>query len=87
MEAFPRRVALLPEVLRRAGYRTALVGKNHLIPDRRAHPAGAPAVGHGFDHFYGFYGGMTGYWTRANWQVTRGGARGRRARSRDRRAR
>ena len=86
MEPFPRHVTLLPELLRREGYRTALVGKNHIIPDRRAHPAGVPGVGHGFDHFYGFYGGMTGYWTRSNWQVPHGGARNRRAQWRDRRA-
>ena len=94
MDAFPSSVKLLPELLKAAGYRTALVGKNHIIPDRKAHPtgdtgsanpshwvqdmpqcsnfprtAGEPAVGHGLDHFYGFYGGMTGYWTRPSWQV------------------
>ena len=49
----PAGVPLLPEILHAAGYRTALVGKNHLIPDRQAHPRGHPSVGHGWDHFYG----------------------------------
>ena len=60
---------LLPELLKSVGYKTALVGKLHLIPDREAHPTGHPKVGHGLDHFYGFVGGMTGYWERsASWQ-------------------
>ena len=69
MEPPPREVMLLPELLGSVGYRTALVGKLHLIPDRKAHPAGHPKVGHGLDHFYGFVGGMTGYWERSpSWQ-------------------
>ncbi len=59
---------LLPEALRAAGYRTALVGKNHMVADRRAHPTGHPRVGHGLDHFCGFYGGACGYWARSGWQ-------------------
>lgn len=67
----PSELLLLPEALRAAGYRTALIGKNHMAPDRRAHPTGHPRVGHGLDHFCGFYGGACGYWAdgrRGSWQ-------------------
>ena len=43
----PAAVVLLPEALRTVGYFTALVGKNHMAPDRRAHPSGHPKVKHG----------------------------------------
>lgn len=62
MTAPPAGVVLLPEALKAAGYYTALCGKHHLIPDRSAHPTGHPEVGHGFDFFFGFYGGASGYW-------------------------
>lgn len=41
-----------PEVLRRAGYRTALIGKWHLGDQPQFHP-----TRFGFDHFYGFLAG------------------------------
>ena len=71
MQPPPADVVLLPEALRRGGgYRTALIGKNHMVPYRRAHPDGHPRVGHGLDHFCGFYGGASGYWPsgRKGWQ-------------------
>lgn len=44
---------LLPEMLKRAGYHTAIIGKWHLglDPDSRPHERG-------FDHFHGFLGDM-----------------------------
>ncbi len=44
---------LLPQVLERAGYHTAVVGKWHLGLDEAAHP-----LSRGFDHFHGFLGDM-----------------------------
>lgn len=51
----------LPEVLRDAGYRTACVGKWHL---GRLDPAYHPHR-HGFEHFYGFQGGLVDYYRHA----------------------
>jgi arylsulfatase A-like enzyme len=52
----------LPQVLKRSGYRTALVGKWHL----GGSVAGANRVGgpraHGFDYFFGFMGSHVDYW-------------------------
>ncbi len=48
----------LPEVLRGAGYRTALIGKWHLGYDVKFHP-----MNHGFDEFRGFVGGNVDYHT------------------------
>lgn len=52
----PQAAAILPDLLRRQGYHTGLVGKWHLghhtpdmLPERR------------FDHFFGFYQGMIDY--------------------------
>lgn len=48
----------LPSLLKRAGYRTALVGKWHL--------GGLPKFGplaSGYDHFYGFRGGAVDYYS------------------------
>lgn len=55
--------ALLPEVLRDLGYRTALVGKFHgsVRSCRTTHRSGGP-FGCGFDQQYGFVGGMSDYW-------------------------
>jgi len=50
----PQETTTWPEVLQRAGYRTALLGKWHLGSRPEFHP-----TRHGFDHFYGFLGGGT----------------------------
>jgi arylsulfatase A-like enzyme len=47
----------LPSLLKRAGYRTALVGKWHVGFD----PAAGP-LDHGYDHFFGFLGGAANYY-------------------------
>ena len=49
----------LPSLLKRAGYRTALVGKWHVGFD----PAAGPND-HGYDHFFGFLSGGTNYYHR-----------------------
>ena len=70
--------ALLPEVLRDLGYRTALVGKFHanVRSCRTTHRSGGP-FGCGFDQQYGFVGGMSDYWMHhASW--SRDGALGKR---------
>ena len=48
----------LPGLLRRAGYRTSLIGKWHLGYDVAFHP-----LNHGFDEFRGFVGGAVDYHT------------------------
>lgn len=55
LRGFPKRETL-PESLRRAGYRTALVGKWHLP----GHP-----MDHGFDRFFGFLGGFADHFAGA----------------------
>lgn len=55
--SFPKTVRTLPEILRQAGYSTALVGKWHV--------SSAPDSGplqRGFDRFYGFIGGQHDYY-------------------------
>ncbi len=61
--ALGRDSLLLPALLREIGYRTAIVGKLHLNPRTcmRHHTSGGP-FGCGFDHQYGFVGGMSDYW-------------------------
>ena len=61
--ALGRDSLLLPSALRELGYRTAIVGKLHLNPRTclRHHTTGGP-FGCGFDHQYGFVGGMSDYW-------------------------
>ncbi|WP_130732540.1 sulfatase [Komagataeibacter xylinus] len=54
----PPGLPTLPEQLRRAGYRTALVGKWHL----GSPPAFGPLKS-GYDHFYGIAGGAADYFT------------------------
>lgn len=44
---------LLPQALKKEGYRTAAIGKWHLGLDKEAHPNTR-----GFDHFHGFLGDM-----------------------------
>lgn len=52
----PQSERALPSYLSEAGYRTALIGKWHLGRTRENHP-----LAHGFDEFFGFAGGGTGY--------------------------
>ena len=47
----------LPSLLKRSGYRTALVGKWHVGFD----PAAGP-LEYGYDHFFGFLGGAANYY-------------------------
>lgn len=51
----------LPSLLKRAGYRTALVGKWHVGFDTAAGP-----LDHGYDHYLGFLGGAANYYQQAN---------------------
>lgn len=56
----PETETTLAEVLREAGYRTALIGKWHL----GHHQAGHHPQRHGFDHFYGFLTGAVDYYSK-----------------------
>ena len=59
--AIGRDSMLLPSLLKDLGYRTAIVGKLHLNPKTCTRfPSGGP-FGCGFDHQYGFVGGMSDY--------------------------
>jgi arylsulfatase A-like enzyme len=51
----------LPSLLKKAGYRTTLVGKWHLGVLPKFGPLQS-----GYDHFYGFRGGSVDYYTHAN---------------------
>lgn len=56
------RAAMLPEVLRDAGYNTAAFGKWHLTPMDQTSSAGPYdqwPLGRGFEHHYGFLEGLT----------------------------
>lgn len=55
----PRRIKLLPELLRDLGYHTALVGKFGI---NAASCHGNQGFGCGFDEQYGFVGGMSDYY-------------------------
>lgn len=57
----PDEVETLPEVFRKNGYKTALIGKWHL----GVQPEFAPRA-HGFDDHYGIRGGWTDQFTREN---------------------
>lgn len=60
--AIGRDSMLLPSLLKDLGYRTAIVGKLHLNPKTCTRfPSGGP-FGCGFDHQYGFVGGMSDYY-------------------------
>jgi len=61
--AIPERQPTLPGELRKAGYRTALVGKWHLGETT----AGGP-LAHGYDHFFGFLPGGIDYFTHEAYQ-------------------
>ena len=60
--AFGRDSMLLPSLLKELGYRTAVVGKLHLNPRTCRHFGTGGAFGCGFDHQYGFLGGMSDYY-------------------------
>ncbi|HEY0968382.1 MAG TPA: sulfatase-like hydrolase/transferase [Opitutaceae bacterium] len=51
----PESAVTWPELLQKAGWRTALIGKWHLGRKPQFHP-----TRHGFDHFYGLLGAGTG---------------------------
>jgi arylsulfatase A-like enzyme len=55
----PLEERMLPQVLREAGYFTAIVGKWHLGHARREYLP----TNRGFDHQYGLYNGGLDYWT------------------------
>lgn len=63
----PQSAALLPRILRDAGYNTFAVGKWHLVP-RGEYSASGPMTrwplgpGMGFERFYGFLGAETNQW-------------------------
>lgn len=71
---WPRSVACVAEVLRQNGYATAAFGKWHNTPSWESGPAGPFdrwPTGQGFEHFYGFLGGMTNQWEPPLYENTR----------------
>lgn len=70
-KGMPREEKLLPQYLKEAGYRTALIGKWHLGEQKYNHP-----LAKGFDRFYGFLGGMHDYFNPEIGDSWRGGAHG-----------
>jgi arylsulfatase A-like enzyme len=69
----PASAALLPRVLRDAGYNTFAVGKWHLVPRGEYSAAGPttrwPLGQHmGFERFYGFLGAETNQWAPELWR-------------------
>lgn len=63
--------AMLPAILKTAGYTTAAVGKWHLTPREEITPIGPFdrwPVGQGFERFYGFMGSMMDHWNPTLWQ-------------------
>ncbi|MFI4955346.1 MAG: sulfatase-like hydrolase/transferase, partial [Gammaproteobacteria bacterium] len=64
----PKTAATIAETLRLNGYSTAMLGKNHNVPDWQNSPSGPfdnwpNALG--FEYFYGFNGGATNQWAPA----------------------
>jgi arylsulfatase len=62
----PRSAALLPRLLRDAGYNTFAVGKWHLCPQGEYSASGPTTrwpLGMGFDRYYGFLGAETSQWS------------------------
>jgi arylsulfatase A-like enzyme len=63
-----KKAAMLPELLREAGYNTFALGKWHLAPMHETTPAGPYdnwPLGRGFDRFYGFLDAETDQWAPA----------------------
>lgn len=61
----PETAGTVAQVLRGAGYNTAMLGKSHLTPEwelSQAGPFGRWPTGLGFDYFYGFLGYDTNMW-------------------------
>jgi arylsulfatase len=61
----PPECGTLAEVMRRSGWSTFWVGKNHNVPVDDAHAGGSKEqwpLHQGFDRFYGFIGGETNQW-------------------------
>jgi arylsulfatase len=64
---FPKGISIA-HLLRKRGYATSIVGKNHGMPSLKI---GNPKTDFGFDHFYGFTGGQINSFTgqgNAQWQ-------------------
>jgi arylsulfatase A-like enzyme len=62
----PKSAGTMPDILRRAGYNTAMFGKWHLTPEWEITPQGPFdrwPTGMGFEYFYGFLGFDTNMWT------------------------
>lgn len=70
-KGIPEHEHLLPEYLKAAGYRTALIGKWHLGEHKHNHP-----LAKGYDRFYGFLGGMHDYFNPRIGDSWQGGAKG-----------
>lgn len=61
----PESAATVAEVLKDAGYNTAMLGKGHLTPEWETSPAGPFdrwPTGLGFEYFYGFLSADTSLW-------------------------
>lgn len=61
----PKSAATVAEVLKEAGYNTAMLGKGHVTPEWEMSPAGPFdrwPTGLGFEYFYGFLSADTSLW-------------------------
>ncbi|QZP07643.1 arylsulfatase [Caenibius sp. WL] len=61
----PKSAATVAEVLKKAGYNTAMLGKGHITPEWEMSPAGPFdrwPTGLGFEYFYGFLSADTSLW-------------------------
>lgn len=61
----PKSAGTMPDILRRAGYNTAMFGKWHITPEWEITPQGPFdrwPTGMGFEYFYGFLGFDTNMW-------------------------
>ena len=70
----PFEKATIAEILKENGYNTFAVGKWHLTPATDENPAGPFnrwPTGRGFDHYYGFLGGLTDQWHPVVYEDTR----------------
>lgn len=70
----PKSAGTLPQILKDAGYSTAMFGKSHLTPDwemSEAGPFDRWPTGLGFEYFYGFLGFDANMWAPALVENTR----------------